>query len=48
MFGGGSGGGGVFEEAADGELGQHFLLDAMEDFGEVEVGGVGVSRHEVA
>ena len=40
-LGGGAGGGGVLEEAADGEIGEHLGLDAAEDFGEVEVGGVG-------
>jgi len=38
MFGGSSGSGGVFEEAADGELGEHFPLDSAEDFGEVDLG----------
>ena len=40
-LGGGAGGGGVFEESADGELGEHFFLDGMEDFGEIELAGVG-------
>lgn len=46
VFGGGSGGGSVLEEAADGERGEHFVLDAAEDFGEVEAGGVGCAGHE--
>ena len=45
MLGGGSGGGSVFEEAADGELREHFLLDAAEDFGEVDLAGVGSAGH---
>jgi hypothetical protein len=32
-LGGGSGGGGVFEHASNGEVGQHLALDAAEDFG---------------
>src|SRR6185437_3659834 len=36
-FGGGSGGGGVLEGVADGKLGEHFVLDAEENFGEVEM-----------
>ena len=31
---------------ADGELGEHFVLDAAENFGEVEVGRVGGAGHE--
>ena len=31
----------VLKEAADRELGEHFLLDAAEDFGEVDMAGVG-------
>ena len=46
MLGGGSGGGCVFEEAADGELGEHFLLNAAEDFGEVDLAGVGSAGHD--
>jgi len=45
VLGGGSGGGGVLEQAADGELGQHLALDAAEDFAEVELSGVVGSRH---
>lgn len=41
VFGCGSGGGGVLEEAADGELGEHFVLDAAEHLGEVDLAGVG-------
>ena len=40
LLGGGSGGGGVLEQAADGELGQHLALHAAEDFAEVELSGV--------
>ena len=32
----------VFEDSADGELGEHFAPDAAEDFGEVDLAGVGV------
>ena len=46
MLGCGSGGGSVFEEPADGELRKHFLLDAAEDFREVDVAGVGPARHD--
>jgi len=45
MFGGGSGGGGVLEEAADGELGEHLLLHSVENFGEVDLAGVGSAGH---
>jgi len=45
LFGGGAGGGGVLEHAADGEVGEHAVLDAAEDFGEIEAAGVGVARH---
>jgi hypothetical protein len=41
MFGSGAGRGGVFEEAADGELGKHLLLHAMKDFSKVDLAGVG-------
>ena len=46
MFGGGSGGGSVFEEATDGELGEHFVLDSAEDFGEVDLAGIGSAGHD--
>ena len=46
MFGGGSGGGGVLEGMADGELRQHFVLDAEEDSVEVELARVGCAGHE--
>ncbi|MEO8050964.1 MAG: hypothetical protein ABI833_11160 [Acidobacteriota bacterium] len=45
MFGGGSGSGGVFEGASDGELGEHFTLDAEEDGGKIEMAGVGCAWH---
>ena len=41
MLGGGAGGRGVLEEAADGEVGEHLGLDAAEDFGEIDMAGVG-------
>ncbi len=41
MLGGGAGGRGMLKETADGEIGEHLLLDAVEDFGEVEMAGVG-------
>ena len=47
VFGGGAGGGGMFEEASDGHLGQHFFLDGVEDFGEVELAGVGWVWHSM-
>jgi len=37
MLGGGSGGRGVLEEAADGELREHLMLDATKHFGEVDL-----------
>jgi hypothetical protein len=45
MFRGVSGSGGVLEEAADGELGEHLLLDAVEHFGEVDLAGIGSAGH---
>jgi hypothetical protein len=45
MFGGGSGGGGVLEKAADGELGEHLLLDAVKHLGEVDLAGIGWAGH---
>jgi hypothetical protein len=45
-FGGGALRRAVFEELADGELGEHFLLDAAENFGEVDFSGVVSSRHD--
>ena len=44
-FGGGSLRGAVFEELADGELGEHFLLDAAKDLGEVDLSGIGLTGH---
>ena len=38
-------GGAVFEGLGDSEIGKEALLDAGEDFGEVELSGVGGSRH---
>ena len=35
----------MFEESTDGELREHFLLDAAEDFGEVDMAGVGSAGH---
>ena len=46
MLGGCSGGGCVLKESADGELGEHFLLDAAEDVGEVDLAGVGSAGHD--
>ncbi|HEY4360761.1 MAG TPA: hypothetical protein VGN17_07330 [Bryobacteraceae bacterium] len=45
VFGGGSLRGTVFEELVDGELGEHFVLNAEEDFGEVDLGGIGLTGH---
>ena len=45
VLGGGSGGGGVFEHAAHGQIREHLLLDAAEDFGEIELSGVRFARH---
>jgi hypothetical protein len=44
VFGSGSGGG-VLEEAADGELSEHFVLDAAEHLGEVDFAGVEGAGH---
>ena len=45
LFGGGAGGRGVLEHAADGELGEHFVLDPAEGFGEVDLFGIGMTWH---
>ena len=45
MFGGGTGGGGVLEQAAHGELGEHFQLDPAKYFGKVDLAGIGVAGH---
>ncbi len=37
----------VFEESIDGELREHFLLHAAEDFGEVDMAGIGSAGHGV-
>lgn len=41
LLGRGTGGRAVFEKTADSELRQHFGLNAMENFGEVETAGIG-------
>lgn len=48
LFGRGAGGGGVLEESSDGHLGEHFLLDSQENFGEIEAAGIGRTRHMVS
>lgn len=45
LFGGGSGGRGVLEEAAYVEVREHFLLDAAEDVGQVDFSGIGKAGH---
>ncbi len=45
LFGRGSGGRGVFKEAAHRKLSEHFVLNTMEDFGEVDLAGVGFGWH---
>ena len=45
MFSRRSGSGSVFEEATDGELSEHFFLYSAEDFGEVDLAGVGSAWH---
>lgn len=45
LFGGGTGGGGVLEEAAEVEASEHFLLDAAEDGGEIDFSGIGKACH---
>ena len=45
MLGGGAGGCGVLEEAADGKIGEHLGLHAAKDFDEVDAAGVGFARH---
>jgi hypothetical protein len=46
MFGRGTGGGGMLEESADGEIGEHLRLHAAEDFDEIDAAGVGFARHK--
>jgi len=45
MFRGGTGRGGVLEETANSELGEHLLLDAMKYFREVDLAGVRCAWH---
>ncbi len=45
LFGGVARSGGVFEGAADGEVGKEALLNSAEDLGEVELSGVRVAAH---
>jgi hypothetical protein len=35
----------MLEESTDGELGEHFGLDSAEDFGEIDLAGVGMAGH---
>jgi hypothetical protein len=37
----------VLEETADGELGEHLLLDSVKYFGEVDLAGVGSAGHRL-
>ncbi len=45
MFGSGSGSGGVLDQTDSGELGEHLVLDAAKDFGEIDVPGIGSAWH---
>jgi len=46
VLGDGAGSGGVVEEFAGGEVGQHLQLGLVEHAGEVDFAGAGVTSHE--